>query len=453
MKKFVCTVCGYIHAGDNPPDQCPVCGVSKDKFKEVEKKKAAPEIEKNNYLAKWKRRYDESEVYMSDIHRMAATGKSIIEPMRTGKKVISWDDILIKGAQLAQIPLNEDEPATTRTVIGPKAKVPLIIETPVYITHMSFGALSREVKIALAKGSAAVKTAMASGEGGLLKESVQNAYKYIFEYVPNKYSVTDENLEKVDAIEIKIGQSAKPGMGGFLPAKKVTKEIAAIRGFPQGVDIESPASFDDIKNRDDLMAKIKWLRNKSKGKPIGIKIAAGNIEEDLEIAVYAKPDFITIDGRPGATGSASKFVKQATSVPTIFALYRARQFLNKHGKDISLVITGGLRISSDFIKALAMGADAVAIGTSALIACGCQQYRICHTGRCPVGITTQDTELRARFNVGKSAKRLENFLRTSTEELKDFARLTGNNDVHDLTMKDLCTTNSEVSNHTKIKHV
>ena len=194
-------------------------------------------------------------------------------------------------------------------------------------------------------------------------------------------------------------------------------------------------------------------KKKSKGKPIGIKIAAGNIEEDLEIAAYAKPDFITIDGRPGATGSAGKYVKQATSVPTIFALYRARQFLSQYGKVISIVITGGLRISSDFIKALALGADAIAIGTAALMAFGCQQYRLCNTGRCPVGITTQNPELRSRLNVETSAKRLENFLRVSTEELKDFARLTGNNDVHHLNIKDLCTTNSEISNNTEIKHV
>ncbi|MEE9165249.1 MAG: glutamate synthase-related protein [Nitrospinota bacterium] len=454
MKKFICAVCGYVHEGNSPPEQCPVCGASSDKFKEVDGEKADQPMDKGEYLREWKRLSDELEVTMADIHQMAESGKSpVVEPMRTKKKVISWDEILIKGAQLNKIPLNQDEPVTTRTKIGPKAKTPLVIETPVYITHMSFGALSREIKIALSKGSAAAKTVMASGEGGILNESFENAYKYIFEYVPNKYSVTDENLKKVDAIEIKIGQSAKPGMGGFLPAEKVTKEIAGIRGFPQGVDIESPAGFDDIKNREDLKNKVAWLREKSKGKPIGIKIAAGNIEGDLEIAVYAEPDFTTIDGRPGATGSAMKFVKQATSIPTIFALHRARKFLDQHGKDISLIITGGLRISSDFIKALAMGADAVAIGTAALMACGCQQYRMCHTGRCPVGITTQNPELRNRFNIDISAKRLANFLKLTTEELKSFARLTGHHDVHHLNIKDLCTTNSEISNHTNIEHV
>ena len=427
---------------------CPHCG--KKSVVDV----TVPKNDSGSYLGPWKRSSDDLEIYMDDIHKISETGESITEPMRTVKNVISWDDILVKGAQLAKIPLNKDELVSTRTVIGPRARQPLVIETPIYITHMSFGALSKEVKIALAKGSAAVKTAMCSGEGGILRESFDNSYKYIFEYIPNKYSVTEENLKAVDAIEIKIGQSAKPGMGGHLPANKVTKEIAQIRGFPEGTDIVSPAHFDDIRGRDDLKRKVDWLREKSGGKPIGIKIAAGDVEADLEVAVYAGADFITIDGRPGGTAASPKFVKQATSVPTIFALYRARKFLDSRGiKDISLVITGGLRISSDFIKALALGADAVAIGTSALMACACQQYRICHTGRCPVGVTTHDSELRGRIDVDLSAKKLENFLRVSTEELKDFARLTGNDDVHKLGIGDLCTVNSEISNYTEIRHV
>jgi glutamate synthase domain-containing protein 2/rubredoxin len=427
---------------------CPQCGAKSELMITTTR------FDVGGYLTEWERKSDEIETYMADIHRISVTGKSIIEPMRTGRKVISWDDILIKGAQLATIPYNRDENINTRTVIGPKARHPLVIETPIYITHMSFGALSREIKISLAKGSAAVKTAMCSGEGGMLQESFENAYKYIFEYVPNHYSVTDENLKKVDAIEIKIGQSVKPGMGGHLPAEKVTREIADIRGFPERTDIISPSHFEDIRNKDDLKKKVDELRKRSGGKPIGIKIAAGHIDEDLEVAVYGEPDFITIDGRPGATAASPKFVKLATSLPTIFALYRARKFLDrKKIKGVSLIITGGLRISSDFIKALAMGADAVAIGTSALMACACQQYRLCDTGKCPVGVTTQDPELRKRLRIDISAKKLENFLRVSTDELKDFARLTGNNDVHKLSLKDLCTTDSEISNHTDIIHV
>ena len=440
-----------------PPEwACPICESDSTHLKPV-LSDAIPEEHAEGvagYLSDWERQTDELEEYMEDIHTMAVTGESIIEPMRTKKAVISWDDILIKGAQVARIPLNKDVSVNTRTVIGPKAHYPLVIETPVYVTHMSFGALSKEVKIAIAKGTAAVKTAMGSGEGGMLPESRRFAFKYILEYVPNRYSITEENLKSADAIEIKIGQSAEPGMGARLPAEKVTAEIAHIRGYPIGTDIVSPAAFDDIRSKDDLKKKVRWLRETSGGKPIGIKIAAGDIEEDLTAVVYSGPDFITIDGRPGATGAALKYIKAATSVPTIFALYRARRYLDKNNiRDISLIVTGGLRISSDFAKALCLGADAIAVGTAALMACACQQYRICDTGDCPVGVTTQKPELRERLKSDISAKRLENYLRVSTEELKDFARLTGNNDVHDLSIENICTTNSEISDHTEIPHV
>ena len=469
MAIYRCSVCETLYDEEKegkrwdqlPKDwACHVCESGKPYFNPVEKTdadrgKSESMSEKasagTNAIP---RPHGDFETHMNDIHTMSETGQSLIEPMRTMKPTFSWDQILIKGAQLAKIPLDHDQPVNTETIIGPRAKRPLVINMPVYVTHMSFGALSREVKIALAKGSAAVKTAMCSGEGGILPESLENSYKYIFEYVPNEYSVTDDNLKKADAIEIKVGQSVKPGMGGHLPGVKVTKEIAAIRGFKEGSDIISPSHFRDIKNRDDLKKKVDWLRNKSDGKPVGIKLAAGNIEADLEVALFAGPDFITIDGRPGATAAAPKFVKAATSVPTIFALHRARRFLDQNGAgDVSLVITGGLRISSDFAKALALGADAIAIGTAALMACRCQQYRICHTGKCPMGITTQHPQLREALDVDRSAKRLENFLRVSTEELKSFARLTGNNDVHGLSVDNLCTISSEIADHTEIGHV
>ncbi|MGD9112018.1 MAG: glutamate synthase-related protein, partial [Desulfobacterales bacterium] len=292
---------------------CHVCESGKPMWQPVETASAAADTSKvaersvADYSDMPEKVFDDFESYMADIHVMAETGESIIEPMRTRKPTFSWDDILIRGAQLAKIPLNQNQAVNTQTTIGPKAQHPLVIDTPIYITHMSFGALSKEAKIALAKGSAAVKTAMCSGEGGILIDSMESAYKYIFEYVPNRYSVTEENLKRVDAIEIKFGQSAKPGMGGHLPGKKVTKEIAEIRGFDEGVDIISPAHFEDIKNKKDLKKKVQWLRDASEGKPIGIKFAAGHIEADLEVALYAEPDFITIDGRAGATGASPKY--------------------------------------------------------------------------------------------------------------------------------------------------
>ena len=278
------------------------------------------------------------------------------------------------------------------------------------------------------------------------------AYKYIFEYIPNKYSVTDENLRSSDAIEIKIGQGTKPGMGGHLPGEKVTDQIAEIRGKKQGEDIQSPSKFPEINSKEDLKDMVSMLRRRSEGRPIGIKIAAGRIEKDLEHCVFAEPDFITIDGRGGATGSSPYMLREATTVPTVYALYRARKYLDSVDSDISLVITGGLRVSADFAKALAMGADAVAIASAGLMAAACQQYKICGTGNCPVGIATQNEDLRNRLKVDAAAQRVANFLNVSREELKMFARITGNKSVHDLSTDDLVTVNHEISRYTNISH-
>lgn len=397
-------------------------------------------------------RVDASCRYMEEIHQMAVSGKSISGAMGTKMQMPSWDDILLLGAQLNPPPLNEEDPVTTMTIIGKHAKKPMLLEGPVYISHMSFGALSREIKIALAKGSAMAKTAMCSGEGGILPEERAASYKYIFEYIPNKYSVTDENLRAVDAIEIKIGQGTKPGMGGHLPGEKVTAEIARLRGKKEGEDVQSPSKFPELNSKEDLKAMVDMLRRRSDGRPIGIKIAAGRIERDLEYCVYAEPDFITVDGRGGATGSSPLLLREATTVPTVYALYRARKYLDSVHSDISLVITGGLRVSADVAKALAMGADAVAMASAALIAAACQQYRICGSGNCPVGIATQDPALRERLKIEQSAQRVANFLHVTLEELKTFARITGHFSVHDLCVDDLVTISREISEFTNIRH-
>jgi glutamate synthase domain-containing protein 2 len=462
MAIYECTVCKYVYDESkntvpwNELDDgwlCPVCDSAKKYFILLHEENSKRSSNNEEIFSDFEKSHDDFELYLSDIHNMAKTGKSLSDPMRTKKSVISWDDLLIKGSQLAKLPLGNNDFVNTKTIIGKNAKHPLVIEMPVFISHMSFGALSKEAKIALARGSSLAKTAICSGEGGIIPEEINEAYKYIFEYVPNKYSVTPENLKRADAIEIKIGQGTKPGMGGHLPKDKVTAEIAKIRGKTIGEDIHSPSFFEDIKTKQELKDKIDWLRKMSDGKPIGVKIAAGNIEEDLDFILFANPDFITIDGRGGGTGSAPKFVKDSTSIPTLFALYRARRFLDKKNSDVSLIITGGFRIPSDFAKALCLGADAIAIATAAMIAAGCSQYRVCNTGKCPLGIATQDPELRKRLKIDISAKRVENFFNASREDLISFARLTGNNDVHKLSINDLCTTNSEISSHTKIEHV
>lgn len=466
MAVYKCSVCGYLFTeepgkGIDTLTECPICGQPRSVFEKIEESEsrdvtAAEDTDVEEHSLEYDPEYariDESCRYMAEIHKMAVSGEPIIEAMGTRMAMPDWDDILLLGAQLNPMPLPEHAEVDTTTIIGKHAKKPMVLESPVYISHMSFGALSRETKVALAQGSAMAKTAMCSGEGGVLPEEMEAAYKYIFEYVPNKYSVTPENLKGADAIEIKIGQGTKPGMGGHLPADKVTPEISRIRNKPQGQDIISPSCFDEIQSKEDLKELVDKLRRESEGRPIGIKIAAGRIERDLEFCVFAEPDFITIDGRGGATGASPKLVRDATSVPTIYALYRARKYLDEAGAEIDLVITGGLRVSSDFAKAIAMGADAVAVASAALIAAACQQYRICGTGKCPVGIATQDPELRGRLKGEAAARRVANFLNVSREELKTFARITGHERIHDLRTEDLCTISREISEFTNIPHV
>lgn len=442
MAKYKCSVCGYIYDEEKEGKpfseltECPVCKQPVSEFHKVE--------DDNPVVRNYR--------YMKEIQQMAATGEPIIEAMGTGMPMPGWDDILILGAQLNPAPLDEHADVDITTVIGKHAKKPMVLSGPVYISHMSFGALSKEAKVALAKGSAMAKTAMCSGEGGILPEEMEAAHKYIFEYVPNLYSVTPENLKNADAIEIKIGQGTKPGMGGHLPGEKVTPDIARIRNKPLGKDVISPSKFSFINSKEDLKEVVEGLRIGSEGRPIGIKIAAGHIERDLEWCVYAEPDFITIDGRGGATGASPRIIRDATSVPTIYALHRARKYLDSVGSDIDLVITGGLRVSSDFAKAIAMGATAVAIASAAMVSLACKQYRICGSGRCPVGIATQDAKLRENLKIEEGAKRVYNYLNCSFEELKTFARITGHENIHELSVNDLVTINSEISEHTDILH-
>lgn len=468
---YKCSVCGYVYDEEKEGKpfselrECPMCKQPPEKFRAAEEPKPDPgRAEQGMKPASTKTeglnlnypeetgKTDSDYRYMKEIQEMALTGKSAIEAMGTRMKMPNWDDVFVLGAQLNPMPLEEHADVSLKTVIGKHAEKPMVLDMPVYISHMSFGALSKETKIALAKGSAAAGTAMCSGEGGILPEEKAAAYKYIFEYVPNLYSVTNENLQAADAVEIKIGQGTKPGMGGHLPGSKVTPEIAKIRNKPLGEDVISPSRFPGIDSADDLKELVSGLRRRSGGRPIGIKIAAGRIERDLAFCVHAEPDFVTIDGRGGATGASPAIIRDSTSVPTIYALYRARKYLDAVGSDIDLVITGGLRVSSDFAKAIAMGADAVAVASAAMVAAACQQYRICGSGMCPVGVATQDEKLRARLHIDAAAKRVENYLKCSAEELKTFARITGHADIHGLSVDDLCTVNGEISEHTNIVH-
>jgi len=304
---WVCVVCGYEHTGDRPPDVCPVCGADADQFekKRVPGSPAGKTTQDTDgeYLAQWERGDDEFEAKYARIVSLAKGEGSEIAPMRTQKTFPDFESILFRGAQLHRMPLNEDEAVATHTVIGPTAKVPLEIAIPFYVSHMSFGALSRETKIALARGTKIMGTMMCSGEGGLLPEERAEADRYVYELGTAPFSHKDEAIKQADAVEIKIGQAAKPGLGGHLPADKVTDEIAKIRGIKPGEDSISPGRHSGIDSPEDLRKRVGQIRELCGGRPVGIKFTAGHIEKDLEVALGAAPDFVTIDCRGGATGA------------------------------------------------------------------------------------------------------------------------------------------------------
>ncbi len=467
---YKCGVCGEIYDEskesvrfDDLPDdwKCPLCGSPKSEFSRVGDASAAEPEDEAASGEKEKRRPSlaippelvrRDGGAMDDIHEMALTGRSISGAMDTLMPVPKFDDILILGAQLSHFPLDDGAEVSLRTVIGKKAKRPMVLESPVFVSHMSFGALSGRAKIALAKGSAMAKTAMCSGEGGALYDEMVSSYRYIFELAPNMYSFDSQTLRNSHAIEIKIGQGTKPGMGGHLPGDKVTDIIAVMRGKSAGKDIQSPSRFPGIDSPGDLKALADMLRERSGGLPVGVKISAGHIEDDLKFISESGCDFITIDGRGGATGSSPKFLRESSSVPTVYALARARRYMDSHGMDQELVITGGFRTSGDVAKAIAMGADAVAMASAPLMALGCQRYRICGSGKCPMGIATQDPELEDRLDVGAGAQRVANFLCAMASELRTFARVTGHDDIHGLSKSDLCTVSKDISEATGIRH-
>lgn len=390
---------------------------------------------------------------VANIQKLAESGKSENSAMRTLQTFPGFETLVFKGAQLHKMPLNEDVKVNTKTIIGKTAKHPIELEMPFYVSHMSFGALSREAKIALAKGTSLVGTTMCSGEGGMLHDEHKAATKYIYELGTAAFSHVDSAMKKADAVEIKIGQGVKPGLGGHLPAYKVSKEIAEIRGLKLGEASVSPGRLAGVNNLKDLQKKVAHIKEITGGKPVGLKFASGHIEKDLEFALKTEPDFITIDCRGGATGSSPKFLKDNVGIPPIFVIRRVRKYLDKAKSNVTLCITGGFRDSSDIAKAIALGADAVALATASMIAIGCIQAKVCHTGTCPVGIATQNEQLRELFDEEKAITQFKNFYTATNNELKIFARTNGVNDVHKLNVSDLVTDNKVVSDFTDIEHV
>jgi len=367
---------------------------------------------------------------------------------------ISFDDLVFVPAQLSKKPVDYyKEKISSKTVIGKNSQKPIEIETPIIIGAMSFGAVSRETKIALAKASKLAGTIANTGEGGMLTEEREFSKYLIIQYSTGRFGIREEIFKKADLIEIKIGQGAKPGMGGMLPAEKVTEEIAKVRGVPMGKDVHSPAYHLDIKNIDDLRKRIEWLRSLTGGAPIIIKLAAGDIENDLKLAVKANPDIIAIDGKGGGTGAAPEVILDEVGIPTLAALVRARETLDKIGAKQELWIGGGLQKGADFSKALALGADAVFSATSLLMAMGCINCKLCYLGKCPKGIATQEPELRKKLNIEEASQNIANFIKNSTEEIKMVAGVCGENDIHKLNKGHLRALNSEIAKITRLKHI
>ena len=364
-----------------------------------------------------------------------------------------WDDIQILTGQLASRPLLDDEPVNTELIIGPNADKPLRLEIPLFVSDMSFGALSEEAKIALARGAEMAGTGICSGEGGMLPEEQAENSRYFYELASAKFGWSIDKVKKVQAFHFKGGQGAKTGTGGHLPGNKVVGKIAQVRELPEGQSAISPATFPDLVTIDDFRRVADEVRETSGGIPIGFKLSAQHIENDIDFALAASADYIILDGRGGATGAAPNLFKQNISIPTMVALVRARLHLNNLERDdITLIITGGLRTESDFIKALALGADGVALSNSALQAIGCLGMRACHTNNCPVGIATQKPNLRSRLIVQQSAQQLANYFAATVELMQVMARACGHNHLNQFEQRDLTTFKRDIAYLTGIAY-
>lgn len=351
-----------------------------------------------------------------------------------------WDDIQIVTAQLYRPPMLDDAEVKTDVVIGANAQKPLTLDIPLFVSDMSFGALSEPAKIALARGAEMAGTGICSGEGGMLPEEQSENSRYFYELASARFGFDWKKLSKVQAFHFKGGQGAKTGTGGHLPGSKVKGKIAEVRGLNEGEPAISPPRFPEWTEVGQIRDFADEVRGRTGGIPIGYKLSAQHIEKDIDAALEVGVDYIILDGRGGGTGAAPIIFRDNISVPTIAALARARRHLDRSDRrDITLIITGGLRKPADFVKALALGADAVAVSNAAMQAIGCIAMRACHTDNCPVGIATQKPHLVSRIVVEKSALRLKNFFEASVELMQVMARACGHDHLSKFSVDDLTT--------------
>lgn len=393
------------------------------------------------------------EPYTSHIHALARDGLATVGhhgPVRAMGVPLTtlprWSDIQVVTAQLARRPLLEDVEVGTEMVIGPGAARPLRLDIPLFVSDMSFGALSEESKVALATGAELAGTGICSGEGGMLPPEQEANSRYLYELASGRFGWSLDKVRRVQAFHFKAGQGAKTGTGGHLPGPKVTQRIAEVRGLEVGEPAISPATFTDLVTAADYRRVADEVRAESGGIPIGFKMSAQDIEADLDFALEVGVDYVILDGRGGATGAAPLIFRENISVPTIPALARARRHLDARGaSSVTLIITGGLRTEADFVKALALGADGIAVSNAALQAIGCLGMRACHTNNCPVGIATQREELRARLVIAESARRLQNWFDATVELMQVLARACGRSHLGALEPSDLTTWDSDMA--------
>ncbi|MBT4984449.1 MAG: glutamate synthase [Ilumatobacter sp.] len=357
------------------------------------------------------------------------------------KDLPHWDDIQIMVAQMATKPLLDDVTVGTELVIGPEAERPLHLDIPLFVSDMSFGALSEEAKVALATGAELAGTGICSGEGGMLPEEQRANSRYFYELASAQFGYREELLSSIQAFHFKGGQGAKTGTGGHLPGSKNVGKIAEVRGIEPGHPAVSPPTFTNLHSVDDFRRFGDRVRELSGGVPIGMKLSANHVEADLGFALDSGVDYVILDGRGGGTGAAPTMFRDHISVPTIPALARARRFLDDAGASgrVTLIVTGGLRVPTDFVKALALGADGIALSNSAMQAIGCVGARMCNSNNCPTGIATQKPELRARLDVAASAQRLATFFSASVELMSVMARACGHDHLSKLNQNDLAT--------------
>ena len=404
---------------------------------------------------------------IEDIHAKAELGRYRIRGLSTFQRVTHFDDLTFLSTGLTRFPLEGyKERCSTRTVIGARnAEEPLVLDTPIYITGMSYGALSANAKTALGKAAAMVGTASCTGDGGMLQAERDASDKLIYQVLPSRYGFDPNHLAQAQAVEIVVGQGAKPGTGGLLMGVKVLDHIAEMRDLPTGIDQRSPARHPDWLGPDDLAVKIEQLREATGWRlPVHVKLGACRVADDVKLAAKAGADAIVIDGMQAGTGASAEVLLDHSGIPTVPAIVMAREALRELGMygEVSLIASGGIRSGADAAKALALGADAVAIGIAALIALNCNkdipesnfveeigvpagQCYHCHTGKCPVGITTQEPELEARLDPDEGAERVANFLNSMTMEMALLTRSLGKSDVHSLEPEDLAALTVEAS--------